>query len=164
MSIRSELSSEARFRRTILTDSSSDALEVAGANADRLGLTDVELRCGTWFDALDPRLQASVDLLVSNPPYVAESFRSAMAIEMSYEPEGALFSATGPDDIPGFADVAHLVSGAAKWMAPGGLLGMEMAEHHVAPAALIAEQSGFSEVERFVDLAGKCRGIVAVAA
>lgn len=162
LSIRSELEAEARFHRTILTDVSLDALEVAAANARRLAHLDVELCAGSWFDALDPSLLGSVDLLVSNPPYVTDSFRAEMAVELGYEPEGALFSAEGPDGTPGFADVARIVSQAAAWIASGGVLGVEMAEHHVVPAALIAERSGFARVERFVDLAGKPRGIVAV--
>jgi methylase of polypeptide subunit release factors len=104
-----------------------------------------------------------IDLLVSNPPYVAMRDRPSLAEELYYEPAEALFALDGAEGVPGFADVAQVIKGARPWMAPEGLLGVEMAEHQVELALALARDLGFEAVEAVIDLAGKPRGITALA-
>ncbi len=56
-----------------LTDISSDALDVARANGTGLGMAGAGARYaqGSWFDALPSELCGALDLVVSNPPYIA---------------------------------------------------------------------------------------------
>ena len=57
------------------TDVSSDALDVARANLAGLGTlaaSRVRLGLGSWFDPLPPLLKGHVQLVVSNPPYIAD--------------------------------------------------------------------------------------------
>ena len=71
------------FERTwvevIATDVSHDALEVAQANLAGIGnpASRVSMFAGSWFAALPLAVQGSLDLLVSNPPYVARGRPSA---------------------------------------------------------------------------------------
>ena len=56
-----------------LTDNSLDALDVARANAAGIGRAGANVRIahGDWFDALPGELRGTIDVLVSNPPYIA---------------------------------------------------------------------------------------------
>jgi release factor glutamine methyltransferase len=83
------LAQEGGFRRIVASDVSADALDVARANAARLGLAGPH-RVPAWplFDALpaDERF----DVIVSNPPYVADHERDALMPEVrDHEPAGA---------------------------------------------------------------------------
>ena len=75
--------------RVVGTDISADALDVARANGRRLA-PRVEWRQGDLFDALDPSLEGAVDLLVSNPPYVAEAEWPSLPDDVRREPRSAL--------------------------------------------------------------------------
>ncbi|OGW64026.1 MAG: protein-(glutamine-N5) methyltransferase, release factor-specific [Nitrospirae bacterium RIFCSPHIGHO2_01_FULL_66_17] len=72
------------------TDCSAAALAVAERNARRLGLADrVTFLCGDLFEPL-ARAGVRVDLVVSNPPYVADEHLPTLQIEVRHEPESAL--------------------------------------------------------------------------
>ncbi len=138
-----------------LTDASTGALEVARANLAGLGraATRVSIAQGSWFDALRPQLRGAVDVLVSNPPYVATE--DTLPVEVSdWEPNEALIAADG-----GRAEVAHIVERAGEWLRSGGALVVEMAPHQTQWAAGHAQQAGFAEIEVFSDLAGRERGL-----
>ncbi len=82
-----------RSARYVATDVSPASLEVAKANAEADGVADiVELAAGDLFDALAGLgLEGQVDLILSNPPYVAEAEYERLAREVrEYEPRGAL--------------------------------------------------------------------------
>ena len=127
----------------VATDASADALDVARANARRLGL-DVEFLLG---DLLEP-VDGAVDAVVSNPPYVEAG--AALPPEVArHEPAGALF---GGDD--GLDVVRRLV---AQARAP--FLALEIGEGQ-APAVM-SLCHGFSDVSVVRDLAGIERVVVA---
>jgi release factor glutamine methyltransferase len=163
LSLADELPSMATVETVFLTDRSRDALELAIENARRTGVDRVAFALGDWFDALEVRLKGSLHLVVSNPPYVAIEDRPTLADELSFEPDEALFSPESADGVPGFHDVARVIATARPWMAPGGIVALEMAEHHVDHALELAVDAGFEGVEGFVDLAGKPRGIIGTA-
>ena len=142
------------------TDESAEALAVAKQNAEALGV-EAHFVEGSWFDALEENQRGSFSVLVSNPPYVAERDRASLDPVLGYEPETALFSPDSAEGIAGFADTQLLIRGAGQWLVSRGVLALEMAEAHVAPACLEAEAAGFVAVSVFEDLAGKERGIVA---
>ncbi len=105
--------------RVTATDISARALDVAHDNARRLGAADsVEFR----FGSLLAGLPGPVDMIVSNPPYIAETDRASLPIDVvRYEPASALFAgADGLDVIRG------LVAAAAWALRPGGRLIMEI--------------------------------------
>ncbi len=143
--------------RVWATDASAAALAVARANLAGLGsgaAARVRLEHGSWFDALPPELRGQVDLIVSNPPYVAagEELPSEVA---DWEPTEALRA--GPT---GLEAIAEIVRGAPLWLARPGVLVVEVAPHQAATAASWAETAGLREVEVRSDLQGRSRVVV----
>ena len=134
------------------TDVSGDALEVAEANRAALG-AGVNLVEGSWYEALPADVRGSVDVIVSNPPYVSEAELRELGPEVrDWEPAGALCA--GPD---GLEDVAAIIRGAPEWLASPGALLVEMGPHQIGRAAQLAHDAGFGHVDVRTDLAGRER-------
>ena len=135
-------------------DVSPDALAVAAANAERLGL-DVTFVLG---DALRPQLAADVpptfDLVVSNPPYVPASEGAGLEPEVrDWEPVLALFVA----DADPLRFYRALAGHAGALLKPGGWLVAEThADHGAGVCALFAE-AGLADCAILPDLAGRDR-------
>ncbi len=159
LSLAIELAQEAAIDQVLLVDLAPEALDLAGENAERLGVL-VDRCLGSWHEAIPEGRRGGVHLLVANPPYVAEAEEAGLAIELSHEPRGALIAADAADGTPGFADVAEIIDGALGSLAPGGILVIEMAEHQVEVALARASTVGLVDLEAFADLAGHPRGIV----
>ena len=144
--------------RVVATDESADALEVAALNLTGIGTLAagrVELRQGSWFDALDPALRGEVQLVVSNPPYVAD--REVLPDEVAgWEPSGALRA--GPT---GLEDVQRIVAEAPAWLARPGVLVVELAPHQAGAAIALARSAGFTSAEARLDLTGRERMLLA---
>jgi release factor glutamine methyltransferase len=137
----------------VLTDRSPDALAVARANLAGIGraATRVLISEGSWYDALDESMRASIDVIASNPPYVA----TGDAIDASvrdWEPADALFA--GED---GLDDIRVIVDGSVSWLRPNGSLVLETAPDQVRVVAALALAAGFSDVTTHTEL----RGVVA---
>lgn len=146
-----------RVRTTVwATDSSKEALEVARANLVGVGraAARITLAAGDWFSALPLELQGSVQVLVSNPPYVSES--ATLPREVSeWEPTSALFA--GAD---GLDDVRRIIAGSPEWLDRGGVLVCEISpEQAVAVTGLASGR--FAEVRVDQDLTGRPRALVA---
>lgn len=151
---------EAKGAEVWATDRSPDALAVAQANLTGVGTLvarRVRMVEGNWFRALPSSLQGKVDLVVSNPPYVAEAEVAELPAEVAdWEPRGALVS--GPT---GLEDVEAIVAAAPVWLAPGGVLVLELAPHQAEAAVARARAAGFASVEVHPDLTGRERALVA---
>ncbi len=103
----------------VATDVSTDALAVANDNARRLGVAD---RTTFRRGSLLADVGAPIDLIVSNPPYIANTDRASLAADVAdYEPAVALFAG---DD--GLSIVRALVAAAATSLRAGGFLVMEI--------------------------------------
>jgi release factor glutamine methyltransferase len=141
------------------TDSSPDALAVAGANVERLGPmgAGVRLAQGSWYEALPPELAGAVDVVVSNPPYVAEFEVEDLPDEVRrWEPMTALVS--GPT---GLEDIERVVAEALGWLARPGSLLVEIAPHQAAEVEAMALATGFGSAAIWPDLAGRDRILLA---
>lgn len=149
------LAAERTDTRVVLTDASSEALQVARANLAGIGraATRVMISEGSWFDALAPELAGSVDVLVSNPPYVAES-DPLPPVVADWEPTSALIAPDG-----GRADLQHLITGAGAWLRQNGALVLEMSPSQTAWAAATAADAGFADISIEPDLAGRDRAL-----
>jgi release factor glutamine methyltransferase len=123
------------------SDVSHDALAVARANAERLGL-EVAFHAGDLLAAAP----GAWDAVVSNPPYVAESDRAGLPPELGFEPPAALFG--GAD---GLAVIRRLVAQAAG---RAGWLALEAGAGQAAAIAELMRAAGFEAVETRRDLAG----------
>jgi len=135
--------------RVVAIDVSLAALAVAKENARSLGAR-VEFVAGDLGTAL---ADSAYDLIVSNPPYVAERDRATLQREVrEYEPALALF---GGED--GLAVYPRLISDAVRLLRPGGWLMMELGD-----AVAVREMcAGWSAVEIVNDLAGIPRVLIA---
>ena len=134
----------------VATDKSQEALKVAQENAERLGNADrIRFAQGDW---LVPVRGEHFDLVVSNPPYVAESERAGLPPELAHEPDMALFA--GPD---GLDALRILVREIPEVLAPGGAFALEMAPGQVARVAEGCRKTGYQDVSTHRDLAGRPR-------
>lgn len=142
-----------------LTDFSADALDVARANAAGLGrpATGARFAQGSWFDALDSSLKGTLDVVVSNPPYIAENDPEVQASVREWEPASALFAGTD-----GLDDLRVIASQAPQWLRSGGLLGVEMGYSQADAVTQLFEHAGFTNVHVHNDLAGKPRFVLGV--
>lgn len=148
---------EGPFARVVAVDASEAALEVAVANVRGSGLMDrVELRRGSLFDALAEK--ETFDVVVSNPPYVAEAEMATLQPEVGeWEPREALLG--GPD---GLAVIRSIVTGAVHHMAAGGLLALEVGAGQAGPVTAEVESAGgYDEVRVRRDLSGRERVVLA---
>ncbi len=139
------------------TDVDPGALDVARANLAGLGRPAANVRVaeGSWYEALPDDLMGRVALLVANPPYVATTDELPPEVA-EWEPPGALHAGeTGLDAI------AVVVSGATRWLAPGGALVVEIGAAHGVSASELARAAGLVEVSIEADLAGRDRMLVA---
>jgi release factor glutamine methyltransferase len=131
----------------VATDVSTAALEVARANARRLGFANVEFRHGDLFAALTPADGESFDLVLSNPPYVALGDPHLAALK--FEPQLALTS--GPD---GLDALRAIVAGAREFLHPGGWLMVEHGAEQGQAVRELLEDEGYAETATRRDLAG----------
>lgn len=151
------LESELPHAEVWATDASSDALAVARANGAGNGATRVRYVVGDWFHALPPDRRGRFDLVVSNPPYIAERERDTLPTEvLDFEPADALFA--GPT---GLEAVETIVTEAPEWLTSRGVLVIEIAPHQSEAVRGLAEGAGFREVQVRPDLAGRDRVLVA---
>jgi release factor glutamine methyltransferase len=138
------------------SDLSADALDVTRANLAGIGRPGARVRVvhSDWFDALPRELLRGVDVIVSNPPYVAESDVLPPDV-VGWEPRPALVA--GPS---GLESIEHIVRGAPKWLVPGGAVVLEIGETQGDRARELA-RADFRTVEVHPDLAGRPRVLVA---
>lgn len=129
-------------------DASPAALSVARLNAQALGLA-VDLHAGHWLQGRD----GPYDLIVSNPPYIAEGDVHLAAL--AHEPRSALVA--GPD---GLSDLRQIIGQALPRLQPGGWLLLEHGHDQAAAVSDLLRSAGFSQVQSRRDLAGieRCTG------
>ena len=114
IALAAELMKEGRQFRIVSVDKSREALELAARNAARCALVScTDFRCSDWFSAVQ-KGREYFDLIVSNPPYVAEG-EEGLSPELSFEPHTALFA--GPD---GLSEIRKLLCGVQGYLKSGG--------------------------------------------
>jgi release factor glutamine methyltransferase len=141
------------------TDASADAIAVARANLAGVGraATRVRLVEGSWFVPLPPMLAGRVDLVVTNPPYIAEREVPDLPPEVAHwEPHAALVAGE-----TGLEQLQVIVAEARPWLKPDGALVAELAPHQAEAAVVLAYAAGFTAVEIRSDLTGRPRVLLA---
>jgi release factor glutamine methyltransferase len=138
--------------RVWATERSGEALEWAMTNRARLGL-QVELVACDLLAGLPGSLRSRLDVVVSNPPYVADSETDVLPSEVvDHEPHGALFAADEGRSVQN-----RLAEQAREWLAPGGYLLMEIGERQAQGVSSRLEAKGYVEIEIIDDLSGRPR-------
>jgi release factor glutamine methyltransferase len=132
-------------RRVIATDISAEALRVAAANANRLGAA-VDFLHGDLLCAIG---SGTMDVVVSNPPYISEKDREGMQREVrDFEPHLALFA--GPT---GAEVYQRIIADAARVLKPGGRLLLELGYDSLAAVRAMLDRN-WTDVVVTNDLAG----------
>jgi release factor glutamine methyltransferase len=145
--------------RITASDVSRGALRVAGANAERLGVADrlalVEA------DLAPPELSRGrphVDLVVSNPPYVAETDVLSPGVR-EFEPAVALFASGG-----GLSVIERIASAASGWLKPQGTMALGGGSGQAETVRSLMTSAGFAFARVHDDLAGIGRVVSGVRA
>ncbi len=162
------IASERAKARVTATDISAAALAVARENAAALGLSDrVRLLEGSLFEPFSTTggLRSTTgdlcggetfDLVVSNPPYVAERDRAALPPELRHEPASALFA--GPDGTDMLRAIAAQVG---AMLAPGGSVLVELDPRQADAVCDWFRAAGLVAIAVHRDAAGRQRVVSA---
>ena len=143
------IASERPNWRVTAIDKSAGALKIARLNVDRLGYSNIRLTESDWFDQLDSQ---KFDVIVSNPPYVAENDPHLNQGDVRFEPQSALVSGE-----KGLDDILHIVDGARSYLKKGGWLLFEHGYNQGNAASELLVQAGYEQVITKQDLGGQDR-------
>ncbi len=136
------------------TDISEAALRVAARNAARHDLTRARFQVSDWLRAVPDRY----DLIVSNPPYIAEAEMSGLSPEVrDWEPKRAL--TPGGDGLAAYRAIA---SGAPARLVSGGRLLLEIGPTQGAAVMALLARQGLENLRILPDLDGRDRVVCAV--
>jgi release factor glutamine methyltransferase len=141
-------------------DESDDALAVARSNAHKHGLENVAFVASSWFDAVDPSLRGTIDLIVANPPYVSAAEFETLDPVLRHEPLGALVADDSALAV-GFADVETVIRDSAQWLSHRGLLICEHGNMQREATLHAAREAQYTNVVDLDDVSGNPRFLVA---
>lgn len=134
--------------QVVLVDLSGEALELARENADRLEIKNVEFIQSDLFAKVPGRF----DGIVANLPYVAETEKDSLAREVLHDPALALFG--GMDGMEVIRPFCEKIS---AYVAPGCVVGMEVAHDQGERTRTLLAEAGAAETEIRNDLSGVAR-------
>lgn len=137
--------------RVFATDRSSEAVELARANAERLGLHVTVLE-GDLLEPVPPDLRGWVDLVVSNPPYVTAEEYEDLPPEVKADPRPAL--------VGGREVFERIGAEAVRWLRDGGWFAVEIGAAQGERARSVLS-GAFVDVRVERDLAGRDRVVLA---
>jgi release factor glutamine methyltransferase len=132
------------------SDLSEDALALARANGERLGLA-VSWLCADLLASVPDEF----DAILSNPPYIADSARSSLAPEiLRHEPSEALFA--GPDGLAAIRALLAQVAGRGRVK----MVALELGAGQAETVSHMMGEAGFGSVRAELDLSGIERVVV----
>ena len=126
-------------------DQSAEALTVAISNAQKLKISNVSFLQSDWFSAL---VDTKFDIIVSNPPYIAQGDPHLSQGDLRFEPISAL--ASGQD---GLDDIRRIIQHAPEHLKPQGWLMLEHGFDQAERVTTLMQQAGFGDIEHRYDLA-----------
>ncbi len=133
----------------IAVDSSAAAIAVAKINAEKLNVNNVRVITSDWFDGLAGE---KFDLVVSNPPYIAEGDPHLTQGDLRFEPRTAL--TTGDD---GLECIRFIIASASAYLVEGGALLLEHGYNQADVCRQLLSKADFGGVFSHPDLAGIVR-------
>jgi release factor glutamine methyltransferase len=140
--------------RVAAVDASAEALAIAQANATRHAALNLRFFRGDWLSPLPPTER--YDLIVSNPPYIAEDDPHLRQGDLCHEPGLAL--ASGPD---GLTALRRIIAEARAYLKPCGALLLEHGYDQADAIAALLRGSGYGEITHHRDLQGHRRATMA---
>ena len=130
-------------------DYSFDALGVAQENANYYGITSVAFIHSNWYSNLSNR---KYDIIVANPPYIAENDPALHQHVLQYEPETALISKQD-----GFADMIEIIDKAKYFLKKNGFIVLEHGYQQSQEVKNILRKYGYTNTQSHTDLSGIMR-------
>jgi release factor glutamine methyltransferase len=127
-------------------DVSSEAVELARRNGQRLGIANAAFIESDWFARVPPE---GYDLIVANPPYVAEKDPHLAEGDLRFEPRSALVS--GRD---GLDAVRAIIAAAPRHLVSGAWLALEHGYDQAEAVRALLSEAGFAAIASARDLAG----------
>lgn len=127
-------------------DVSAAALEVAKWNAQNLTVSNICFIQGSWFEEL---VGEKFDLIVANPPYVAEHDPHLQQGDLRFEPPIALSASDN-----GSACIRHIITVASAYLVDDGHLLLEHGYDQSLLCRKLLAENGYKNVDSYVDLAG----------
>jgi release factor glutamine methyltransferase len=150
------LATEGAFARIVAVDRSADALTLARENRELVGGAAARVRL-VHGDLATALRGASLDILVSNPPYLTEGeWQTLDPSVRSWEPRLAL-----PSGDDGLAALRDLLDDGRRVLRPGGLIALELDCRRSAATAALARDFGWTDVAVHHDLFGRARFLTA---
>ena len=140
------LASERPAWKVTAVDRVLEAVALAERNRQRLHLNNVTVLNSHWFSALQGH---TYNLIISNPPYIADNDPHLVAGDVRFEPASALVA--GRD---GLDDLRHIIKEAPKHLNTGGWLLLEHGYDQAAAVRDLLLSEGFDEVHSRIDLGG----------
>jgi release factor glutamine methyltransferase len=138
--------------RVLATESSTAALKWARANRDALSLA-VDLYHCDLLSGLPEGLRRRVDVVVSNPPYIAPQETDELPPEvLLHEPHDALFAGAR-----GTRSLRRIARTARSWLRPGGWLVLEIGASQGDPAGALLDENGYVDRSVHTDYNGRAR-------
>lgn len=131
-------------------DNSPDALAVAKQNARQNKINSVNFLHSDWFSRIESSRR--FDLIVSNPPYIAEGDYHLSDGDVRFEPSAALVAKAD-----GLADIQIIAEHAKTFLNPGGWLLFEHGYNQGPAAVNLLAQLGYQQVCCHKDFGGRNR-------
>lgn len=145
------IASASSLARVMATDQSNEALAIAQENAQSLHLNhQVTFAQGSWYEALSQPNQ--FDVIVSNPPYIANLDPHLTQGDLRFEPSSALTDYAG-----GLSCLEIIISGANPYLKSGGLIAVEHGFDQSESVMALLEAADLVDIQLHPDLAGHCR-------
>lgn len=132
------------------SDASTDALAVARNNAQHNYISNISFHHSNWLTALPIDLRA--DIIVSNPPYIANRDPHLDQGDLCYEPQMALVAG-----IDGLDAIRPILAHASSYLNPQGWLLLEHGYDQGQTVAQLFSLHGFSQIQQRTDLLGHIR-------
>lgn len=147
--IATTLAAERPLAEVLAADLSLPALNVARKNADRHRIDNIRFYHSDWFAGIPETL---FDLIVSNPPYIAEGDSHLSQGDLRFEPKSSLCAAE-----QGLADISRITDQARKRLQPGGHLLIEHGYNQLQQVQTLFNDLGYDKVQTYNDLSGQPR-------
>jgi release factor glutamine methyltransferase len=143
------LAAERPLAQVIACDLSSAALEVARYNAQQINTDNIRFLHSNWFDNIQ---ETGFDLVLSNPPYIADYDPHLHEGDVRFEPSSALIS---PEN--GLSDIRLLAEQARLHLKDHGQLLVEHGYSQQTEVQAIFNEFGYQRVNTYADLSGNPR-------
>lgn len=143
------LAAELPHAQLSATDFSPAALRIAQLNAEKHHIDNIKFYQSDWFANLPP---TKFNLIISNPPYIAEDDRHLQQGDVRFEPRTALSAAE-----QGLSDIKIIADTARSYLEPGGHLLIEHGYDQQQQVQALFKNLHYDKVQTYTDLSGQPR-------